>query len=466
MLTHFKTYQQQYTLGGLLLLLVPYILISQYVHPVADDFGYAYQGQTKDTLWNLLIREYNHWNGRYISNILMLRGPMYYDSINSYRLIPILLVLLTILCFYFLIKVCSKSMLSQLQNLNYALLITLIYLYQMPILSEGVYWYTGAVTYQLGSILSLGYLVILILYMQKRYILNKPIVHTITCALFLFVSMGFNEVTMLILFSFSIVFFIISMTHELHFFKTASLLLVVAILCCLLMLLAPGNDVRGANFENTHEFGYSFKMATLQVARFFVNWFSLPLILVSVLYYDINKHLTRKSTIFTRSFYLSPLSSILLLLFTIFIGSFPAYWATGIMGQHRTMNTSYMLFLIMWFINLTVIYNSSMLQFPTLKPVFKFVLILATGVGLCSTKNGLEVINDILTNKAEQFDIQMQNRFTTLETINTDTIYLNPITNKPPSIFVLDIDKDPKHFINVSYNAYFRNNAVILPSAN
>ena len=44
-----------------------------------------------------------------------------------------------------------------------------------------------------------------------------------------------------------------------------------------------------------------------------------------------------------------------LLLFVIFFSSFLPYWVSGILGQHRTLNVAYFMFIILWFSTITVV---------------------------------------------------------------------------------------------------------------
>ena len=74
-------------IGALLALaLARYIILAFYVHPFADDFSYAVAGMRTELLPRLWD-EYNLWNGRWFSNIMVLRGPLAvsYTHLDVYK---------------------------------------------------------------------------------------------------------------------------------------------------------------------------------------------------------------------------------------------------------------------------------------------------------------------------------------------------------------------------------------------
>jgi len=87
-------------LFSLVALLVPYIYLSFFIHPAADDYNYAVL--TINNNWfSEYFNQYFTWNGKYSSNCLVLLNPIAFKSISIYRIIPLLLILLTFLSIYF-----------------------------------------------------------------------------------------------------------------------------------------------------------------------------------------------------------------------------------------------------------------------------------------------------------------------------------------------------------------------------
>ena len=91
--------------------LLKYVWLARYCHPMADDWSYAHQGITRDLLpW--LQGEYLNWNGRYFSNVLVGKGPLVLglDALWLYRSVPVMLVLLTAVAAFVLIRSFAREL--------------------------------------------------------------------------------------------------------------------------------------------------------------------------------------------------------------------------------------------------------------------------------------------------------------------------------------------------------------------
>ena len=66
---------QNKLIGVLAICLLPYMILFAYCHPSGDDFSYAVLG-TKPPFLSAFLDEYNLWNGRYTSNIFVLKNPL------------------------------------------------------------------------------------------------------------------------------------------------------------------------------------------------------------------------------------------------------------------------------------------------------------------------------------------------------------------------------------------------------
>ena len=147
-----------------------YLWLACYVHPFADDWSYAVAGMRTELLPRLWD-EYHLWNGRYFSNILVLRGPMVLGlerGLVLYRLLPVALMLLTWASVYALIRAITTHAIDRWRAMLGGLLFLVVFLNLMPDLSEGIYWYTGSITYQLANAL------LLLLYACWVVVLRSP----------------------------------------------------------------------------------------------------------------------------------------------------------------------------------------------------------------------------------------------------------------------------------------------------
>lgn len=443
---------------SLLLLFAPYVYISRYTNPVADDFVYGARAEA-NALSTLLIPEYFNANGRYVSNIFAFLNPIGYHSFFIYKLVPVVLIILILLSTYALVRIMMGKDQSNIESFTISLLFSGLFFYQMPILSEGIYWYSGAVTYQLGTVFMITYLSMLVLFTQGRFFFKSKAFHIVLLTLLLIAGIGFTEIHMIAFLLFSCISLFIAIKHKLRCKPLFIYLLIITCIFSGIMFFSPGNDNRASLFVNNHRFLYSLALACAQTLRFFLEWTaSIPLLALSFLYYFLNKKLSENNHLFSVSFYLSPFYSVAMLFVVIFIAVFPPYWATGILGQHRTVNVAYYLFLMMWFINLTVCYNFYKNELPDVQFInrqLQSILLMVTLVALFFSKNGYDILTDIFYGKAQAYDVQMTSRYAQLQA-PADTIYFNPIQDPPKSLFLYDVKEDPADWLNQSYNLYFK----------
>jgi hypothetical protein len=439
------------TLVLLILLLgfAPYFYLSFFSHPISDDFSYAYKS-TLSPLFTQLKAEYLNWSGRYTSNLLVLNNPIAYGSFLGYRLVPIFLMLSTVFALYLLLREVSDRLLKKMENLIIAVLLTLTYLHKMPLISEGIYWYTGAVTYQLGMVFFIFYATALSRLIKEKRSSKKTLLFFSTLLL-AGITIGFNEIVMIytLLLSVLVVWFKKS--------KWSIEFVVVVASCCAVVYFAPGNQVRLAHFENNHQLLHSLGMSFFQSLRFISDWVSqAPLLLLSLLYLPIHRKLQSSVALFKNSFYLSLPWSLLLLFGVVFISIFPAYWSTGIIGQHRTVNIAYLLFILLWFVNLSVLYNRYLANFKmgnlTVTRISAVVLFFTLIFGY----NGYHALEDITKGTASNFDQEMTERLNLMRTVQVDSVYFSPILSKPRTLFVLEITENPNDWRNQGYALYFK----------
>ena len=441
----------------LILSILPYLFISIYTNPGADDFMYGYLGK-KDPLIKNLLYQYHFWSGRYTANIFVLTGPLSFNSLVIYKIIPIILIMLTISGFSFMLKSIIGKGITTLDNYIISISLGLLYLHQMPTIGEGFYWYTGSVTYQLGNIFAIIYLSLLFRLSEKNYLLSNKIIHLALTSSIALVAIGFNEVLMILILLFSLLVLCISVYKKSNFKIWAAYFIFICACFAAISILAPGNYVRGSFYPEKHQFFHSLLYSIAQTGRFFLIWTSsAPLFIMSVIFYYFNKKLSASVPIFSASFYLHPIVSTCLLFFIIFASVFPAYWVTGILGQHRTLNIAYFFFIILWFINLNVWFNFfkqklNYQQTLSLKSIY-FLVLITLGCFLFA-KNGFDCCSDIITGRARSYDTQMKKRYSIVEE-SKDTIFFSPIIDPPRSFHVYDITNDHHSWFNTCWALYF-----------
>lgn len=397
---------------ALLVSLLKFLWLAGYAHPVADDFCYAAKSHDMG-LWQWSLGEWMSWNGRYASNLLMVHGPLAWSTnfLPGYRAVPILLMALTFLGYWLLLrKLCGRGF-SGGQTALGALALLVLYLNLMPDLGEGFFWYTGAVTYQLGSILLLFHLGLLA---------GKPKGGWTSALIFLLnlllaaVITGMDEIHMLL-----IVALHLARTAWLLWNKQKGILLEVVLLAgvvagALLMYLAPGNAVRGAMFADTHELFRSLGMSALQAVRFIATWLLSPALLAfSVLYIPLHRGLMQQvpgmRKLLRMPWWIAALLPFLLVAAT----TFPAYWSTGLLGQHRTINVACFFFIPLAWLNLAIWLERAPLRRLARwdpSPVQHATAMVLVLVALNATGNGYAANADLLGGRARAYDRVMTAR--------------------------------------------------------
>jgi len=439
------------------LVYIPYLCICIYNHPNADDFVYGFLSQTKD-FYPAWSEQYNTWSGRYSANIFVLLGPLKWGSFTMYKFIPAMFIFLMWCSLYYLQINLLEKILDKKTGIIITHLIVLLFLYNMPILSEGLYWYTGAVTYLMGCIFFVFYTTLLIQFYKGKYMGKKLFIHIIPLTIILLFCIGFNEVLMLLIVIFNLAICIVAVKHSLKNNRFSIYLLAISILGALLVLMAPGNTVRGNEFTQSHQFIHSLGFSLAQTIRFLGLFILSPVLwILSFVWIFIHRKLMEQSILFKNHFYLHRYVSLLLLPLIIFICVFPAYWATGILGQHRTLNVAYWFFIFMWFINLSVWYSHwqkklSTIQLPKRKTII-ILSVLSFGSFLF-VKNGFYCTMDLFTGRAQRFNIEMEKRYTLMKTTN-DTITFTPIKNVPKTISFYEVTDDPNNWLNACWISYF-----------
>ena len=168
--------------------------------------------------------------------------------------------------------------------------------------------------------------------------------------LLLILSIGFNEISALLiplfyLFATGLVF-----KFKPQYKKIILCHFAIALVSSSFVLLSPGNLVRAEEFPERYQFFHSLFYGSLQTIRFIGTWsLNYPFIALSLI---IAANANKLSNSFVRKIdYRLPLLGLLI---SVFSASFIPYFATGILGQHRTINYVLFFFVVLWLLFLFV----------------------------------------------------------------------------------------------------------------
>lgn len=316
----------------LLLLLARNVLLASACAPYGDDWGYAAMGMRSDPL-ERLVHEHHTWNGRYFSNALVLYGPLTLGlgiGLPLYRAVPVVLLVLVTAAMAWLLAAWPKLIPRRSDRWALAAAFNLLHLHAMPHLGEGLYWYTGAVTYHWAWLLLLvhaGALIRLERAGPRR--LQVPIAVGSLVA-----AAGCNETAMVLLVCGHAGWTLAELVNT----RTAPFrrwgMLAMAVGCGLFVALAPGNAVRSMHFDQRHDVLLTLGMGGAQAARFALTWLSDPVVLCALfLAWWAGRTRATAPGAFQRA---SPW--LIAAALALGVGTLLPYWTMGMLGQHRTLN--------------------------------------------------------------------------------------------------------------------------------
>jgi hypothetical protein len=208
-------------------------------------------------------------------------------------------------------------------------------------------------------------------------------------------------------------------------------------------------------------------MSAVQTIRFFATWvLGGPLLLLSALWIMHHHWLREHVPSIANGFGVDARVWSLALVGVIFLCVFPAYWSTGILGQHRTVNVAYFFFLPLWFVHLSawqhrVSSYGHVWREDDQQRITAFVLV-AVVVCFGLAGNSGNAVTDLFTGRAQHSDAQLHERYATLSAAasTADRVAHIPLIQDPPrSLYVIDL-RDEAFLVNRDYAAWFGLKAV------
>jgi hypothetical protein len=222
------------------------------------------------------------------------------------------------------------------------------------------------------------------------------------------------------------------------------------------MAMAPGNAVRAAHFPERGQLLHTMIWGGLQTARFVVTWVTEPVLLMaSVLWVTMDRRLglTERWNL-PVWWVLAALLGVLWLLMAL------PYWATGILGQHRTVNVACSLFLPGWLLFLSMALRGARwtdvlghLGSPRMQ---RWTWALFVGA-VFLVGSGRRVGMDLLSGRLAHYDAGVMERYAAIQQAiarGEQELHLDEVQPMPRSLRILDAGPDPEHWGNSSLVRY------------
>lgn len=447
--------------------IAPFIVISFYNHPSADDFCFSNVAMEMG-FWDAQAKWYNDWTGRYFSTALLSIGPVVNKSVLQYKILPIIIMAILFFSIVTLIRQISPSLSAKFCLMG-ACIILLLYLAGAPSIVEGFYWMPGYVTYQYGNIATFFLLAVMTRLYRAKENRSKIWLFLLSTSLVLAI-VGSNETIMLILLAILLFINIYIVCVRKQMQKWFLALLAIAVLASAFVVLAPGNTVR-LGIENSPLKGYNFfvsiYMSLYDAAYHLASWLSQgTLILFTLFFIPVAANFSKKNSHGHRMLYIHPLIGVSLFLVLISISYFPAYWSLGHTPPPRTQNVTYLMFVVGWFyVNyLCVTYYIK----TTKKPVFalplysKIFICILIFFSLVDEGNIKKAYADLLTGRAYKYDQELKRRHELILASKEKTLVLPTIKAIPETIYFRDITSNKSHWRNACYSGYIDKEAVVI----
>lgn len=434
--------------------LLPYLVICFYALPYADDFCCGWTASAHIPFIKKFLNEYLYWNDRYSADILTNIQPLATGKIIVYQATLFAFLIFMVAVILFFVR-------TWVNNFFVALLITLLisifYLCYQPNITDGMYWHTGIANYQLGDDFFLLQFALFcrLLTSQRKW-------RGITFAaslMMLMIATGFSEVGALLIPLYYITGLALSSDIS---FKQRQIIFVhmlVALIGASFVFLSPGNGVRLLEFPFKFNFFHSVFYSVLQTIRFTSLWiFSFPFLFLSLLliYYSsqVGNELIRRTDYRL---------IILLILGTIFTASFLPYMATGILGQHRTINYVFFYFIFLWAWLLISMSEKFLLKqrLMWLKiPQVRLFLFLASVIVLVFSGNGLRILLDFKDDSFHRYTTEFMQRQQYI--IAHPQAPIPPLRQVPSTFTITDAKGDTTWWVDKCMRYYYSETGLVL----
>lgn len=464
-----RTYIFLLLIGIGLYSLLPFLLLTLYIHPTADDFSFAIRDTSLDFFTAQLVY-YLNWSGRYFGTAMGRVNPLTFDSLVMYKLYAFLLLLLLSGSVYFILRKATEKLFQKKGILALSALLLSLYLLLIPSPAEGFYFFATYATYQFPNILMLLMLGLVYAFFSTR---NKQFKYLYIglAAILCIALVGSNEMALIMTFT-TLLLILIANRSNTEVRPYLLFLFTVCIVSCLVAVLAPGNYQRKNDHPNASRFLWSAVYSAFLTFLTFYRWLA-PVLAASVLYLvywglplaDRSEH--------SRLFKVDLRMAVLYFLTTIFLMYFAFAWSTGERATPRVENVICFFFIFGWFYLLQVAlhtYRHLLQQERLLSPLIPAVALLLFALSLLSIDNNITTAYvDLLSGKAAAYDKALHQRYAELAASDCEECAVATLPAIPKTIYFSDILEGPQNndmWINRGFADYWDKKAVHLSAPN
>jgi hypothetical protein len=444
-------------IAGVLVALLLFIL-SFYDHPSADDFNYSVNVRQYG-FFGSQYYWYVSWCGRYLSTFLLSLNPLIYGSFTGYKLMSAILILLSIISFYFFTASLFKPNTIP-EKLYITFLSFFAFILLMPSVAEGYYWMAGAYSYQGGNILTLLLFVMMIVNLKKP---SKKVF--VVSAIIVLALAGSNEYSMLFL---VLLLLFINVLRVIRHKKISSyyfVLLILAVVGSMVVYFAPGNAYRASFQTNNFQFVFSLKSSFREAFDVISHWWWIGGFIILASYKIASSKMSVFSEDWFKSIYLNPFLVLAFIFMVIAAGFFSCYWSLGLYPPLRTINTIYFYFITgSVYTGLCTAILLKRFKIPDVPFIHYLVLILLFVYVIKFPNNISRAWHDLNDGIASAYDRELNNRYKTLQTVDCKKCAVSKLKNVPKTLFFSDISEKTDNAMLKSYAYFFNKDSIFVES--
>jgi hypothetical protein len=343
---------------ALIVVLAPFVGLAFFAHPSHDDYCYT-NAVLKMGLWGTSVDYFYELTGRYFSVLASALFGLAGDLISAYPLFVLFLLGTSFLAIYCLTIGLLSSTLPRGDMFWIALAAFCMYLSAIPYPSQAFYWLTGGLHYQFAASVLVLFAAALVSEWKSESRFTYAL-RLVVCCLLAVAVVGTNETDLFLALGMTAAGAVLTFKTDLPAFYVWVAALATALAFSIPAILAPGNYVRALELPVTHPHFellravyQSIKYGCYFFLRFLVR--SPSLIILSVVLVPMALHVSQRMEFLKGITTRHLLIGAALWLAMLMLSFFPRCFVLGHVGPPRTINTSYLVFLIGWFVNVFVV---------------------------------------------------------------------------------------------------------------
>jgi hypothetical protein len=392
-----------------------------------------------------------------------------FRSFFFYKVIPLILLLGLFHALYMLLKELTEGCFDRKKIITAAVMLLTIYLWKMPSVATGFYWFTGAITYQVPNILTL-YLCACIVRMHRTQ-QTKRIPLILLSVLLVVAIVGANETSMMLWFLLLMTMLSLSVFSYRRVNWMLLVLLVATIIGIYFLVSAPGNYERMQHsYPHKQNLMFAVKSSIKDTLRSIGHWgFSWHMAGGTIFFIYLASQVAEKRIRQGSRFLIHPLFLLIALICLLIAGFMPGYYVRGDIAPPRTINVIHLYFILGWFINvyfLTELWirKNQKISVP-LGPYYAIIMLcFLISYGFSKDNNIKTAYADLLSGKSSRYNQELANRYKLLAECPR-ACEVSKLENIPMTIYFDDIIAEADNWRNKEYAKYFNKETIVLKAA-